>query len=818
MATGTTKKSSGRRKTVSYAKYGYFFIIPFFVVYLIFSLTPLISTFWYSATNIGESNANFSSFSNTEVYYDQFLDLKALYTKSFDTDVGVSAKDYSNIKAYFSLQKIIKEQDPFNEAGMQAIAGLSDLSDSAKASIQAFMTSKDPTALDAATLTELDQYRKDNSSSLDVNIMSAIPSVITAVDAIKNAKVTEAATTTTTKDATATPEQGIIDKIPAVIDELNKLKSAGSTADNKNAVMAVNYYAAKLNGGNAPSDAFTFLTKYYQSVVDTTVSVHDYGFYTTTVGLVKNKAITTDFTAALKTILSSNDWLTTINSLSTVSSLSSYADARLDLHSEQLYADLKTLSDAGIIDGEPIVEQNGAYVVDSTKGIVTNLRKLIDTNFQSDPAKIKAVAHIRNLLNYMNDKTYRAVLANIDTIKTAGGIDSFMNFSGTRDNDVTKYLSFKSSIGLSDSLSLSKYEALDTKRKADNLAEAKKELADSTASLPAAQAAYDEALKGTDAQAISKAKEALATVNVGISSANENIKAPGGILTSADAKTSFIFVGLDNYTSIFTETTRFNKVFGDILTTLTMWIMNFVPQLLLALLLAAWMTDNRLKLKGMSAMKAIIYLPSVMMSAAIAIFFYRAFQFNTNPASKSMAQLILKAFGNNDGFNFFASPWATRTIVAFINFWMWYGNTMILLIAGISSVSVSLFESAQIDGATSGQVFRRITLPMIRPIMLYTLVNSLIGGLQMYDIPKLLANGEPTIMFNGTKLKSTETILMYIQDQAFGPKSSHQVGVAAAVSILLFILTAIFSGLLFYVMRDKDASRLKKLSRKGGAL
>ncbi len=815
MATGTTKKSSGRRKTVSYARYGYFFILPFFVVYLIFSLTPLFSTFWYSATNIGESNANFSGFSNTEIYYDQYLDLKALYTKNFDKDVGISAKDYSKVKAYFSLQKIIKEQDPFNEAGMKAIAGLSDLSDSAKASIQAYMTSKDPTALDAKTLTELDKYRKDNSSSLDVNIMSAIPAVITAIDAIRNATVTDSATST---DATATPEQGIIDKIPAVIDELNTLKSAGSTDANKNAVMAVNYYATKLNGGTAPSDPFTYLTKYYQSVINTDLSVHDYGFYTTTVGLLKNKAITTDFTAALKTILSTNDWLTTINSLSTVSSLPSYADARMDLHSEQLYADLKVLSDAGIIDGEPVVEQDGAFVPDTTKGIVTNLRQLIDTNFKSDPAKIKAVAHIRNLLNYMNDKTFRAVLANVDTIKTAGGIDSLMNFSGSRDNDTAKYLSFKKSLGLADKLSLSTYQALDTKRKADNVEASKKELADFTAKLPAAQAAYDEAIKGTDSKAINTAKEALAAINVGIQSSNDDIKSPNGILSSANAKTSFIFVGLNNYTSIFTEKTRFNKVFGDILTTVIMWLMNFVPQLLLALLLAAWMTDNRLKLKGMSAMKAIIYLPSIMMSAAVAIFFYRAFQFNTNPASKSMAQLILKAFGNSYGFNFFASPWATRIMVAFINFWMWYGNTMILLIAGISSVSVSLFESAQIDGATSGQVFRRITLPMIRPIMLYTLVNSLIGGLQMYDIPKLLANGEPTIMFNGTKLKSTETILMYIQDQAFGPKSSHQVGVAAAVSILLFALTAIFSGLLFYLMRDKDASRLKKLSKKGGAL
>jgi multiple sugar transport system permease protein len=141
---------------------------------------------------------------------------------------------------------------------------------------------------------------------------------------------------------------------------------------------------------------------------------------------------------------------------------------------------------------------------------------------------------------------------------------------------------------------------------------------------------------------------------------------------------------------------------------------------------------------------------------------------------------------------------------------------MIILIAGISSVSVSLFESAQIDGATNSQLFRKITLPMIRPIMLYSLVNSLVGGLQMYDIPKLLANGEPTIMFRGTKLKSTETILMYIQDQAFGPKSSHQIGVAAAVSVVLFAITAIFSGLLFYLMRDKDASRLKKIAKRGG--
>jgi len=813
MARGTTKQSSGRRRTISYAKYGYFFILPFFVIYLIFSLTPLISTFWYSTTNIGTGSAKFNGFSNTEIYYDQYLDLKVLYSKDFEKDVGVTVKDYSEIKSYFSMQKLIKEQDPFNAEGMQAIAGLTDLSDSTIASIQSYMTSKDPAALDAAALKELEAYRKD-FSALDKNIMDELPAVITAVDAIKNATVTEAAATTT--EDTVTPEEGIIAQIPAVIDELNALSTAKVTPENKPAVMAVEYYAAKLNGGKAPSDSFGYLTKYYQTVADTTVSVHDYGFYTTTAGLVKYAAVTTDFTADLKAILTTNDWLATINSLSTISSLASYADSKTDLHSEQLYADLKALSDAGIITGVDLIEQDGALVADPSNGILPDLRKLIDTNYKSDPMVIKAVAHIRNLLNYMNNKNYRAVLANVDVIKTAGGVDSFMNFSDTRETDAAKYLSFKSTIGLSETLSLSRYEDLDTTRKADNIAAAEKSIEGLTAKLPDAQAAYDAALTQGDKKAISTAKEALASVNAGIRSANLEIKSPAGILSAANAKTSFIFVGLDNYKSVFTDTTRFNKVFGDILTTCTMWLMNFIPQLLLALLLAAWMTDTRLHLKGLTAMKALIFLPNILTAAAIAIFFFRAFQFSTNPNSKSMAQWILRAFGDENGYNFFNSPWAARTIVAFINFWMWYGNTMIILIAGISSVSISLFESAQIDGATNSQLFRKITLPLIRPIMLYVLVNSLVGGLQMFDIPKLLNNGLPSIMFRGTKLKSTETILMYIYDQAFGASSRTQIGVAAAVSVILFAITAIFSGLLFYLMRDKDASRIRKLAKRGG--
>ena len=73
----------------------------------------------------------------------------------------------------------------------------------------------------------------------------------------------------------------------------------------------------------------------------------------------------------------------------------------------------------------------------------------------------------------------------------------------------------------------------------------------------------------------------------------------------------------------------------------------------------------------------------------------------------------------------------------FIQTWMWFGNTMIMLMSGIQGINPSLFEAASIDGATSGQVFRKITLPLLSPILAYTLVTSMIGGLQMFDIPYL---------------------------------------------------------------------------------
>lgn len=268
------------------------------------------------------------------------------------------------------------------------------------------------------------------------------------------------------------------------------------------------------------------------------------------------------------------------------------------------------------------------------------------------------------------------------------------------------------------------------------------------------------------------------------------------------------FIGLDNYKTAFTN----DAMMGSFQNTIIMWVINFIPQILLALLLAAWFTDTRMKIRGQGGYKVLIFMPNIITAASISILFYSLFAFPQGPVNSILASLGLidKAYfqpgmAQSVAHDFLNDGWSVRLVVAFINFWMWYGNTMIILIAGILGINPALFESAQIDGASSGQIFRRVTLPLMKPMLLYTLVTSLIGGMQMYDIPNLMLKqgsaGKPMI----------RTVTMYIFEMAF--TGTRDYGRAATLSVLLFVFTAILSGILFYVMRDKDAVRQNKLDK-----
>lgn len=228
-----------------------------------------------------------------------------------------------------------------------------------------------------------------------------------------------------------------------------------------------------------------------------------------------------------------------------------------------------------------------------------------------------------------------------------------------------------------------------------------------------------------------------------------------------------------------------------ILNTFTLWIMNFIPQITLALILTAWFTSRRNQIRGQGFFKVVFYMPNIITAASVAILFNALFGYPKGPVND-----ILQNTGLRDSaFYFMNSPKATRWIVAFIQFWMWYGYTMIILISGVLGINPEIFEAAEIDGATDTQIFFQITLPNLRTILTYTLITSLIGGLSMYDIPKMLNNGNPN--------NATLTANMFIYNQAF--QGSYMYARAAAASMIMFVIIAFFSAIVFFLMRDRKA-------------
>lgn len=109
-----------------------------------------------------------------------------------------------------------------------------------------------------------------------------------------------------------------------------------------------------------------------------------------------------------------------------------------------------------------------------------------------------------------------------------------------------------------------------------------------------------------------------------------------------------------------------------------------------------------------------------------------------------------------------------------------------------------MFEAARIDGASDGQIFRKITLPLLRPIVMYTFVTSFVGGLQVFGIPYLLYSG------SGGPQNSTYTLAMFIYNQAFQYRNY---GIAAAASVILLIIAAIVSIALFRFFRERTSNK-----------
>lgn len=252
------------------------------------------------------------------------------------------------------------------------------------------------------------------------------------------------------------------------------------------------------------------------------------------------------------------------------------------------------------------------------------------------------------------------------------------------------------------------------------------------------------------------------------------------------------FIGLSNYVRIFSDS-YFLEAF---INTWKIWGLNFVLQLGIALFLAALFSDLRMKIKGLGFFRAIFYLPNLITISSVAILFNIMLDWHYG----SINQLLLKFGLISEPINWLSQPFTAQASVALILTWMWFGYTFIVLMAGVAGISIEYYEAALIDGANRWQTFIYITLPLLKPIMLYVMITSLIGGLQLFDLPMLLTDGL------GQPEGSLNTMVLYLYNQAF---RYNNYGYAATIAYVLFIITVIFSGITFKSMY-RDAKAPKK--------
>lgn len=249
------------------------------------------------------------------------------------------------------------------------------------------------------------------------------------------------------------------------------------------------------------------------------------------------------------------------------------------------------------------------------------------------------------------------------------------------------------------------------------------------------------------------------------------------------AGNNLTFVGLDNYKRLLTDTTFRKALFNTVL-----YLIIQVPvMIILALIISAMLNDKRLKCKGF--FRTAIFLPCVTSLVAYSIVFKSLFATDG----------FVNAFLMN--INVIAEPiswithpiWAKVLIIIAIT-WRWTGYNMVFYLAGMQSIDDSIYEAADIDGASAFTKFRTITLPLLKPIILFTTINSTIGTLQLFDEVVNITGGGPA--------NATVTISQYIYNLLF--KYSPNFGYAAAVSYVVLFLIVILSIIQLKTGGDKN--------------
>lgn len=244
------------------------------------------------------------------------------------------------------------------------------------------------------------------------------------------------------------------------------------------------------------------------------------------------------------------------------------------------------------------------------------------------------------------------------------------------------------------------------------------------------------------------------------------------------------FVGLDNFSRLFDDPRFWNALWN----TISIWVLSTVPQLLIALGLAHLLNHARLRFATLFRMSMLVpYITSV---AATTVVFAQLFDRDYGLLNWA---LHLVGLGPVD---FVQSTWGSQVMIATMVIWRWTGYTTLLYLASLQAISREIYEAASVDGAGNWKQFRYITIPSLRPVIVFTIVTSTIGGLQIFTEPLLVSANSPLTC---GPVRQCQTLTLFLFEQGFG---QFKFGYGAAIGVTLFVLVVAFA-LLNYLLSTR---------------
>ncbi|HEX4207167.1 MAG TPA: sugar ABC transporter permease [Ktedonobacteraceae bacterium] len=242
------------------------------------------------------------------------------------------------------------------------------------------------------------------------------------------------------------------------------------------------------------------------------------------------------------------------------------------------------------------------------------------------------------------------------------------------------------------------------------------------------------------------------------------------------------FVGWNNFTSALTD-----PIFGQaILNTFIIWIISTIPMLAIGLVLAFLINMRK---RSKFAYQVAFFLPNVTSTVAIALIFGAMFS-----PQFGLFNLILNAL-HIPSIQWTTDAWPMKWAVALMVIWQWTGYNALVYMAGLQSIPTDFYESARLDGANTWGIFYHITLPLLRPIVLFTVISSTLGGMTIFTQPQVLFGD------NGGPGNAGLTMSLYNYWQSF---ASFHFGFGAAVSWILFFILVIFTLVNWRIVQHGD--------------